>query len=729
MAYTAAWKHALLLCTTTAYAEMMKGISYGPVPLKSNQGASQLPQDDWMCGEAVAMWGRAGRGDLRHMRALGANVVRLYGNNPDNDHTTFLDEAHMEGLGVLPGMSDHPFYQQTLGNCQETNYNCFTQIKPQYLKNLNKGFLLMDRRYHPALRVVNILNEPDLKMPHDTTTGGSDGPVKMARAVISAFDAMLEAEKEAGVVGPLVNFTATFSYAICSVCTRFPSNPALGQIAQLQDAMYHPENYNYTPNNNITAAFEARWVHSFNTQNPATDLQGQFLDGYNGAFPNTPVYIGEYHRVGANQTQDLRMILDIAKSNPLFQGVSFFEYQVAYWKTGSEMAFGMLGLGNYKIADMPYFGKIYDVWCLQPVQDAASGGPMADAVASVFGGSPMDASKLCVQNPLRAALGDSGFATIASQNSASQMALYVEHVLQHMGATVANAQGLNSFAAGYVGAASSAFPAMMSHLGARPAWAAFDPSAKCLANRHADPGTVGTAIGWACQNANPAHCNSIPLPCQRSPYLTADYVFSRYYQDLTGNVNPLTQCDFGGAGMFASSQVYSGWSGASECAAGSTFVFPTTAAPTSTVPATTAAPAGTTAQPSTGAATTAAATTSGPASSSSTGPSTGTPTPAPTPAPTPSPTPAPIPGSTPAPTPATTPATTSGPTSAPTPATTGAPTSAPTGAPTSAPTPTPTSTQHPSPTEVPSGAAVLRPGLLSACQFALLFACWTLLWP
>lgn len=46
-----------------------------------------------------------------------------------------------------------------------------------------------------------------------------------------------------GVTGPLINFTATFSYAICMACSRFKSNPALGQMAVLDDAMRNPAQY------------------------------------------------------------------------------------------------------------------------------------------------------------------------------------------------------------------------------------------------------------------------------------------------------------------------------------------------------------------------------------------------------------------------------------------------------------------------------------------------------
>lgn len=62
---------------------MMKAVSYGPVPLKAaGAGAGLLAQDDWMVEAAKPMWGLKGRDDLGVISKLGANTVRLYGNNP-----------------------------------------------------------------------------------------------------------------------------------------------------------------------------------------------------------------------------------------------------------------------------------------------------------------------------------------------------------------------------------------------------------------------------------------------------------------------------------------------------------------------------------------------------------------------------------------------------------------------------------------------------------------------
>jgi len=438
---------------------------------------------------------------------------------------------------------------------------------------------------------MNILNEPDLKMPHTADIGGEEDTKQMARTVISAFDGMLQAEKELGVVGPLINFTATFSYAVCSNCGKFAGKPALGQIWRLHDAMHHPEEYGYSPQNNITAAYEARFVHSFNTQNPATDLQHQFLDDYYATFPSTPVYIGEYHRVPGNQTEDLDTILGLAEQSPLFLGISFFEYQVAYWKTGSEMDFGMFGLGDFVLAEMPYFSKTYSIYCLAPMDSPASGMSMPDAVAKVFGGSPVDTTHLCQVNPLAVPLTQEGFETVAAQKSDSQMVRFIENTIHHMGGTVSS-DGLSSLATlatAYATSGSSesngGFAQLAGFLGgkpAKPAWVSFDDKAECVANRNVGPTVIGAAIGWTCSRATTFSCGDVPSYCSNNTYRIADFVFSRYYKELGASANPLTDCDFGGAAMFASSKLYDTWTGSAQCVSGGTTFTTTKRASTST---------------------------------------------------------------------------------------------------------------------------------------------------
>merc|ERR1719204_78271 len=83
----------------TEAKELIKAISYAPVPCGS--ALCNLHQDDFMSEAAKPMWGQPGRQDLKIIRQLGANHVRLYGNDPDNNHERFLDEASALGLGVI----------------------------------------------------------------------------------------------------------------------------------------------------------------------------------------------------------------------------------------------------------------------------------------------------------------------------------------------------------------------------------------------------------------------------------------------------------------------------------------------------------------------------------------------------------------------------------------------------------------------------------------------------
>jgi hypothetical protein len=581
---------ATVASSSAARTALIKGVSYGPVPLKSSSGAAQLPADDWFSDEAVYMWGKAGRGDLKVIKKLGANLVRLYGNSPASQHTNFLDEALLEGLSVAPGMSDFPFYQSQKDNClRDTNFDCFRQVKPLYLENLRTGFLTMTQEYHPSLKYMNILNEPDLKMPPSATVGGRSEAIQMCRAIISAFDAMLDAEKEIGVSGPLINFTATFSYAICSSCQFFPGKPALGQMAQLDDAMRNPDKYDYSPKNDILAAYKARFTHSFNTQNPATDLQRQFLDDYVSYFPTTPVYIGEYHRVGANQTEDLEIVLNLAVDNPLFLGISFFQFQVAYWKTGSEMDFGMFGLGDHVLANMTYFSSTYSVYCLKPEASRESGMVLPNALALAYGGPGVDVNTLCIANPLGVPLDHAGYAEIASQQSAPQMELFVRRLIHHLGATVrvGDEGRLRAFADSYVGGGGDAFARMASELGSQPSWVDFDRDARCMANRDVEPGSIGQAIGWACSNSPSINCSDIPEFCSADPYRVGDYVFSRYYKRHGDTSNPLLGCSFQGAAIFASPKVFNAWTGASSCSEATTTTTVTMTTTTGTTTATT----------------------------------------------------------------------------------------------------------------------------------------------
>mmetsp|Transcript_57939 Transcript_57939/g.163598 ORF Transcript_57939/g.163598 Transcript_57939/m.163598 type:complete len:722 (-) Transcript_57939:277-2442(-) len=542
------------------FAEQIRGISWGPIPVKSV--APPPPQDDWMALAAKPTWGRRGRSDLGVMAALGANMVRLYGNSPDNDHTAFLDEALSAGLHVTPGLSDFPFTQQA-GNCQDsTNYNCYSQIKDQYLLSLQNGFMGSDGAYHSALAYMIVINEPDLKIPSDTTIGGASQPRLMCRAIISAVDAMLDAEREAGLTGPGINFTATFSFAVCLQCSRFNSMPALGQTWQLEDAMLNPTQYGYQPRNNLAEFYRTRWTHSFNTQNTADVVQQEFLSVYEDTFRSTPVFIGEYHSRGSDLAADIPAILELSRRSVLFAGISFFQYQVAYSKGGHEMEFGMFGLGDFVTAHMPYFGSDYSIFCLVPVNN--SGTPDATlpaALAFAYGGRFQDPATLCIPNPYSVPLDDAGYDLIRGQvetfDSLDRLTAFNQRIVEHLGGAVRHSLGLVVFTLAHK---DRTFADVVEAIAQQPDWTAGlgSEGQACVVDRDAFDWQVSEAVNWICGQDSTFNCAfswEVPQNCTGSIYDTGDFVFSKYYKELV-QVSPLRNCYFNGSAIYANRHLY-----------------------------------------------------------------------------------------------------------------------------------------------------------------------------
>jgi len=134
--------------------------------------------------------------------------------------------------------------------------------------------------------------------------------------------------------------------------------------------MLDPRSVGYEAKNDLREAYRTRFMNSFNTANPAGDLRPLFLDDYDVHFQGTPVFIAEYHspNVAQNQRHDLVTAVEIARNeSTLLQGLSFFEFQVRYDKGGSEMAFGMFGLGDYVIDTIEIRNRVFKVRCLAPM--------------------------------------------------------------------------------------------------------------------------------------------------------------------------------------------------------------------------------------------------------------------------------------------------------------------------------------------------------------------------
>mmetsp|Transcript_124928 Transcript_124928/g.400189 ORF Transcript_124928/g.400189 Transcript_124928/m.400189 type:complete len:589 (-) Transcript_124928:20-1786(-) len=369
---------------------VMKGVSYGPSPLK--KVGVLLTDDDFMSEITGVQWADWGRGDLQTLHQMGVNTLRMYGNDPNVTKRTFLDDAMRKGIDVIIGQSDYPFMQGP-EPCMRKDWYCFDQVYEFYKLNLLNG-LTMDGNstYHPAFKAFILINEPDLKVhPRHLT----------CRAILTAFDAALEAEKDVGVTGNPIAFTATFSFGMFD-----GQAPGLGQMEDFYRCIQNPSAAPtlYTPRNDLLKAYKTRWVNSFNTANPAFSVKQLLLDRYARTFWNDelklPVFIGEYHSVQFAVRQDLKDMLAATRSReyPFFMGFNFFEFSTRYDKGGTEMDFGMFGYGNCALGLMNYSGKVYNVWDLTLQKDMI-GDPMPDAIADAYGGAVTSVGPILKSSP------------------------------------------------------------------------------------------------------------------------------------------------------------------------------------------------------------------------------------------------------------------------------------------------------------------------------------------
>eukprot|EP00908_Phaeocystis_cordata_P026065 Transcript_8539.p1 GENE.Transcript_8539~~Transcript_8539.p1 ORF type:complete len:620 (+),score=255.77 Transcript_8539:1407-3266(+) len=121
---------------------LVQGICYSPVPV--NESVYWKPTGDYFTNEYSFIWLR----DLPLIKAMGANVVRTYGWDPNKDHSDFLDAVHANGLYLMT-----TFY---IGDASESPVS--TQAQRDAL--ISK-FALQVSQYksHPALMIWSFGNE------------------------------------------------------------------------------------------------------------------------------------------------------------------------------------------------------------------------------------------------------------------------------------------------------------------------------------------------------------------------------------------------------------------------------------------------------------------------------------------------------------------------------------------------------------------------------------------
>eukprot|EP00931_Biecheleriopsis_adriatica_P004904 TRINITY_DN106498_c0_g1_i1.p1 TRINITY_DN106498_c0_g1~~TRINITY_DN106498_c0_g1_i1.p1 ORF type:complete len:479 (-),score=106.85 TRINITY_DN106498_c0_g1_i1:9-1445(-) len=381
--------------TPPAPPGVLRGVAYGALPCSMEVPCKgPLPGADMVQIGYEEQWGSKGRNDLGVMKRLGANAVRLYhsmGAGAGTDHGAFLDAAHAEGLDVFPGIET----DLAIHNC--SSFDCFETFKSVVKQSFSLGFA-NGTAWHPAVHTVILLNEPDF-LVNDPSCPGQAAWCRV-KATISALDAILVAEKEAGITAGRVKLTTTWSFAaVDSIDGKCLQCPGYFGFHDMLAVIADPSIANYKPRSllkDMQAAFHGRWVNSLNVQAPFKYVHDLISKNY-APFGNMPWFIGEYGALDQPRSViegDLKSMDELAKSDDPFFGGAMFQFQTAYYKGGSEMHFGIFSLGSSKIGDTgdvctPRGCKAWPVFCLSTTLPWLPGtqGQRAEAVATAWGGN------------------------------------------------------------------------------------------------------------------------------------------------------------------------------------------------------------------------------------------------------------------------------------------------------------------------------------------------------
>jgi len=366
----------------------------------------RLGSEDMLQDAYSKQWGAEGRDDLRTMAKLGANAVRLYhsmGLNVQHNHGGFLDRAQAVGLNVMPGYD-------TQGSCPQ--FDCFEAWKHSTLQGFDLGFRHGDS-WHPAISALILLNEPDFFGGYpDCVPTGAWCRVK---AMLSALDGVLAAEREAGIEPGRVKLTVTWSFGMMPSIDGKEGGPGLFGFQDTVAGIADPTIANYTPRSShadLQQAFRTRWIHGVNTQAPWSFVKSVIAGNY-AKFSPTPWFIGEYGANGQTLATIQADLEDMQKTSGDFLGAAFFQFQTAHFKGGSELNFGLFRLGSEKLwdinppcNDVPSKCRTWPVYCLSKDLNWLPGSlaRRAEAVAAAWGGSLPSGRGFCHKGGRRLSL-------------------------------------------------------------------------------------------------------------------------------------------------------------------------------------------------------------------------------------------------------------------------------------------------------------------------------------
>merc|ERR1712151_915783 len=252
-----------------------------------------------------------------------------------------------------------------------------------------------------AVSMLVLLNEPDSFVHYPECA--DSGAWCRVKAVISALDGVLAAEKEAGVHAGRVRLSVTWSFATMTSIDGKETGPGVFGFQDTVAGIADPQLAKYTPRSSqadLEHAFKTRWVHGVNTRSPWIFVKEKIADNY-ARFSPIPWFIGEYGANGqfaATIQGDLEDMQRTAERDSDFLGTTFYQFQTAYWKTArTDLNFGQNGLfslGSRSLADVTPTCRFaqcrsWPIHCLSTDLSWLHGtkGNRAQAVAAAWGGS------------------------------------------------------------------------------------------------------------------------------------------------------------------------------------------------------------------------------------------------------------------------------------------------------------------------------------------------------
>jgi len=289
-------------CKSKAPADRLAGLCGGG-PLEDSDLATF-----WV---SALLRGFRGRSDLDDLRVMGVRAMQLHRCVVNQtDFKDFLDKAWVDGLSVVIELPSRLYLDSSSG-CFSRDFNCYYVVRRLY-RQLLATAVSEDGEYHPAIRLILLARDPDLLTP--AYCAGEDCARQGAfRAVVTAWDGLLDAESELGV-SPGRTPQQTVRAAALFSTAALPSNeteptchyltvasggcPGTDVLRGLWLAMRHAPgsartgeglgNVVFAPHNDLEAVLPTRWLHTFGAESGQADVVRTLRDYYSFITPTVP---------------------------------------------------------------------------------------------------------------------------------------------------------------------------------------------------------------------------------------------------------------------------------------------------------------------------------------------------------------------------------------------------------------------------------------------------------